>query len=151
MYDNYLVRPLHQHSCIGMGRPYRFPPQTSKRMAQAIVSNDQRMYGQIIPGNLRTVHVSWWRHQMEISHVIGPLCGEFTSHRWIPLTKASDAELWYFLWSASEQSKQSIHRWFGTQSHSWCHCNIYLFVVVRSPEILWFINFLADIAILNRT
>ena len=29
-----------------------------------------------------------------------PLCGEFTGHRWIPLTKASDAELWCFLWSA---------------------------------------------------
>ena len=26
----------------------------------------------------------------------GPLCGEFTGHRWIPRTKASDAELWYF-------------------------------------------------------
>ena len=30
----------------------------------------------------------------------GSLCGEFTSHRWIPRTKASDAELWYFLWFA---------------------------------------------------
>ena len=30
------------------------------------------------------------------------LCGEFTGHRWIPRTKASDAELWCFLWSASE-------------------------------------------------
>ena len=28
------------------------------------------------------------------------LCGEFTGHRWIPLTKASDADLWCFLWSA---------------------------------------------------
>ena len=27
----------------------------------------------------------------------GPLCREFTGHRWILLTKASDAELWYFL------------------------------------------------------
>ena len=26
--------------------------------------------------------------------VTGLLCGEFTGHRWIPLTKASDAELW---------------------------------------------------------
>ena len=26
-----------------------------------------------------------------------PLCGEFTDQRWIPFTKASDAELWYFL------------------------------------------------------
>ena len=31
--------------------------------------------------------------------VTGPLCGELTGHRWIPLTKASDTELWCFLWS----------------------------------------------------
>ena len=36
--------------------------------------------------------------------VTGPLCGEFTGHRGIPLTKANDAELWCFLWSASEQA-----------------------------------------------
>ena len=35
-----------------------------------------------------------------IFRVSGPLCGEFIRHRWISLTKASDAELWYFLWSA---------------------------------------------------
>ena len=29
-----------------------------------------------------------------------PLCGEFTGQRLIPSTKASDAELWCFLWSA---------------------------------------------------
>ena len=28
-----------------------------------------------------------------IFRVTGPLCGEFTGHRWIPRTKASDAEL----------------------------------------------------------
>ena len=39
-----------------------------------------------------------------IFRVIGPLRGEITGHRWIPLTKASDAELWYFLWSAPEQT-----------------------------------------------
>ena len=32
----------------------------------------------------------------------GHLCGEFTGHRWIPHTKASNAGLWCFLWSASE-------------------------------------------------
>ena len=37
-----------------------------------------------------------------IFRVTGPLCGEFTGHRWIPLTKASDAELWFFLWSVPE-------------------------------------------------
>ena len=34
--------------------------------------------------------------------VTGHLCGEFTGPRWIPRTKASDAERWYFLWSAPE-------------------------------------------------
>ena len=34
--------------------------------------------------------------------VTGHLCGEFTGHRWIPHSKASDAELWCFLWSAPE-------------------------------------------------
>ena len=46
----------------------------------------------------------WWRHQMETFSALltGPLCGEFSSHRWIPCTKASNAELWCFLWSAPE-------------------------------------------------
>ena len=35
-----------------------------------------------------------------IFRVTVPLCGEFTDHQWIPLTKASVAELWCFLWSA---------------------------------------------------
>ena len=37
-----------------------------------------------------------------IFRVTGHLCGEFTGPRWIPRTKASDAELWCFLWFASE-------------------------------------------------
>ena len=36
-----------------------------------------------------------------IFRVTDHLCGEFTGHRWIPRKKASDAELWCFLWSAS--------------------------------------------------
>ena len=39
-----------------------------------------------------------------IFRATGPLCGEFTGHRWIPLTKASDAELWYFLSARPEQT-----------------------------------------------
>ena len=34
-----------------------------------------------------------------VFYVTGLLCKEFTSHQWIPLTKASEAELWCFLWS----------------------------------------------------
>ena len=33
-----------------------------------------------------------------------PFVREPTGHRWIPMTKASDVELWYFLWSAREQT-----------------------------------------------
>ena len=36
-----------------------------------------------------------WKYFRVTDH----LCGEFSGHRWIPLTKASDAELWCFLWS----------------------------------------------------
>ena len=43
--------------------------------------------------------LSWWRHQ-----TFPPLWGEFNGHRWIPLTKASGAEIWCFLWSAPEQT-----------------------------------------------
>ena len=39
-----------------------------------------------------------------IFHVTGPLCGEFTGHRWIPGTKASHAKLSCFLWFASGQT-----------------------------------------------
>ena len=37
-----------------------------------------------------------------ILRITGHLCGEFTGYRWIPRIKASDAELWCFLWSAPE-------------------------------------------------
>ena len=71
--------------------------------------------------------------------VTGPLCGEVTGHRWIPLTKASDAELWCFLRSApwiigwvissacalnNRLSKQSWGWWFETTLRSlWRHCS----------------------------
>ena len=39
-----------------------------------------------------------------IFRATGPLWEESTGHRWIPLTKASDAELWCYLWSGHEQT-----------------------------------------------
>ena len=55
------------------------------------------------------------------------VCREFNGHRWIPHTKASDAELWCFLWSVSEptveQTIQTPVIW-DTSSCSLCsHCN----------------------------
>ena len=41
-----------------------------------------------------------------IFRVTGPLWGESTGHRWINLTKASDAKLWCFLPSAPEQTAE---------------------------------------------
>ena len=29
-----------------------------------------------------------------IFRITGPLCGEFTSHQWIPITMATNAEFW---------------------------------------------------------
>ena len=69
--------------------------------------------------------------------VTGHLCWELTGDRWIPHTKASDAELWCFLWSARFDvffdlcpnkllSKQSCGWWSEMPSCSlWHHCNGY--------------------------
>ena len=51
----------------------------------------------------RTVHhddVIEWKH---FTTLLALCDGESTRHRWIPLTKASDMELWWFLWSVPEQ------------------------------------------------
>ena len=60
-----------------------------------------------------------------IFRVTGPLCGEF------PLTKASDAELWCFLFNLrldKRLSKQSRRWWFEAPSSSlWRHCNNFPF------------------------
>ena len=43
-----------------------------------------------------------------IFRVTGHLCGEFTGHRWIPHTKASDAELWCFYASAFRRRRHHV-------------------------------------------
>ena len=61
-----------------------------------------------------------------------PFVREFTGHRWIPLTKASDAELWCILSSVPEKRlrKQLWGLWFETPSHSlWRHCHVKMFIV----------------------
>ena len=71
-------------------------------------------------------HDTDWVTMMMTSSNTGPLWGETTCHRWIPLTKASDAELWCFLWSAPEQTVEQRSRrwWFEMPSWSlWHHCN----------------------------
>ena len=58
--------------------------------------------------------------------VTGHLCEEFTGHRWIPRTKASDAELWCFLFKLRPNKRLSKQWWswrFETPSWSLWHCN----------------------------
>ena len=79
----------------------------------------------IMPADLST-----WPHDDvtngNIFSVTGPLRGESTGHQWIPLAKASDAELWSFfdLRLNKRLSKQSRRRWFETPSRwLWRHSN----------------------------
>ena len=61
-----------------------------------------------------------------IFRVTGPFCGEFTGHRWIPHTKASDAnfDVFFDLRRNKPLSKQSWGWWFEKPSRSlWRHCN----------------------------
>ena len=74
-----------------------------------------------------------------IFRVTGHLCGEFTGLRWIPHTKASDAELGCFLWYASEKrlSKQSWGWWFETLSRPlWRHRYVSRNIPILVPEVL---------------
>ena len=76
-------------------------------MLEPICHSDSTRHAYILhaDGNLFYFVLSCWRHQNgNIFRVTGSLCGKFTGHRWIPRTKASDAELWCFLWSAPEQT-----------------------------------------------
>ena len=49
------------------------------------------------PRRVRFLKKTLWRHQMETFSALLALC---VGHRWIPHTKASNTELWCFLWSA---------------------------------------------------
>ena len=61
----------------------------------------------ILGGLVRASGLNYRRFMMTSSNgnifrVTGHLCGKFTGPRWISRTKASDAELWCFLWFTPE-------------------------------------------------
>ena len=73
------------------------------------------------------IFFSWWRHQMETFSALLVIRAGLTGLRWIPHTKASDAELWCFLWSVSKKRlrKQSRGWWIQTQlSPLWRNRNV---------------------------
>ena len=63
-----------------------------------------------------------------IFRVTGPLCGELTGHRWIPLTKGSDVELWCFLSSAPWISGWVNNREAGDFRRHHAHYNVIVLV-----------------------
>ena len=80
----------------------------------------------------------------DIFRVTGHLCGEFTGPRWIARTKASDAELWCFVWSASESTVRKLSWCWRFETLScplWRQCNVlalerhpYLSYLVATPR-----------------
>ena len=66
-----------------------------------------------------------------IFRVTGPLCGEFTGHRWIPLTKASDAELLMF-----SLIRTRINDWVNNRKagNLRCHRAHYDVTVMKSKQ-----------------
>ena len=81
-----------------------------------------------------------------IFRVTGPLCGEFTGHRWIPRTKARDA-VFYDLRLNKRLSKQSWGWWFETPSCPlWRHCNDNITALLESlmSTTIWHTQFDQD-------
>ena len=71
----------------------------------------------------------------DIFRVTGPLCGEFTGHRWIPRIKASDAELWCFLWSAPWINGWVNNRNVGDLRRQRAHYDV---IVIQTDEMqMW--------------
>ena len=116
-------------------------------------------YMQLLPHLPQTNELPFECHMKTSSNgnifrVTGHLCGEFTGHRWIPRTKASDAELWCFLicawisgWvnnrEAGELRRHSAHYDVTVMSQNerhgkiGCIPNMYLFhVAVWHPPVL---------------
>ena len=68
-----------------------------------IITYDHVMYFSLTPYAILRMKTS---SNGNIFRITGSLCGEFTTHRWIPLTNANDAEIWCLLWSAPEQTAE---------------------------------------------
>ena len=80
-----------------------------------------------------------------IFRVTGPLCGEFTGHRWIPRTKASDMELYCFLWSVPWINSWVNNREAGDLICHRAHYDVIVmttrqfctYLIVRRAGLLW--------------
>ena len=77
--------------------------------------------------------------------VTGPLCGKFTGLRWIPVTKASNTDLWCFLWSAWINDWVNDHEAGGLR----CHCDHYYITTMSLKEPILISNWCSGITIIE--
>ena len=100
--------------------------------------------------------------QGNIQHnITGPLWGESTGDRWIPLTKASDAELWCLLWSVPEQTveqtietlgfeKPSRSLWRHRNEIQWDHCHFRMIIFMCWFKVHNIVFLRVQLTIMNR-
>ena len=75
----------------------------------------------------------WWRHQMETFSVLLAFCvGNSPVYRWIPRTKVSDAELWFFSMICAWTNSWPINGDYGDLRY---HCAHYDGIVMYSHNI----------------
>ena len=82
---------------------------------------------------------------MEAFFMLLALVMESTGHSWIPFTKASDAELWWFLLFVPEQTVEKTLKTpvIRTPSHSlWRHCNILQYTNYTLYSVMYWISYL---------
>ena len=89
---------LRQQKIIPSRMQTQWTACTRRSVNFALISNINEICYVAVGLNMMTSSIG------HIFRINAPLCGEFTGHRWIPRTKASDAELCCFLWSESEHT-----------------------------------------------
>ena len=128
-------KPLHTNASCHSLSPYPEYPES--------MGPSHRGYCHRNPISMKT------SSKGNIFRVTGHLCVEFTCYRWIRLTKASDAELWCFLWSAPW-----INGWVNNREAGDLRCHRpHYDVIVRHqpvPTPLWLSVRISDHSPINR-
>ena len=86
------------------------------------IMHDSRVIVFFVIGLWPFSSISWWRHQMEIFSALLTLCAGNS-----PITKAPDAEPWYFLWYALEPTVEETietSEFLDAIAHIWHHCKL---------------------------
>ena len=93
-----LFQYIYRHHCVCA---FFAPPNSEMIFFHFAIFVTHRLrlhiFGTICHIEHKMTSLNW-----NIFRITGPLCGQIIGHRLIPLTKASDAELWRFLWPVPE-------------------------------------------------